>query len=176
MVTRMYLRAHRPDRFSRPQFTLKVGVVTKPPVKRMASPEVRVTAPLVEMVKVVAVVPRIVVPKVGAVAGERVTVTWACASLGALMPSTATRAIIRNRIIAASPRRSSPRSARPRRSRLRPPRSPAPDRPAISTGRAPDQGRVEDHRRPAQAAQRRRRLRGRCVRRRVRPLAGGAGG
>lgn len=50
-----------------------VGVVTEAFDSRMALPEARETAPVVEIVKVVVVEPRIVVPSAGAVADERVT-------------------------------------------------------------------------------------------------------
>jgi len=80
----------------------RVGVVTEPDDSRMAFPLVRVTTPVVEMLKVVADVPRIVVPKVGAVAGERVTEASAMACRGAANTRLVAIKIERaNRFIAA---------------------------------------------------------------------------
>lgn len=78
MVTRMDRRAQRPPRLSSPQLKDTVGAVTEPLDSLIASPLVRVTTPLVEILKVVADTPRMVLPNAGELCGEMLT----CAATG----------------------------------------------------------------------------------------------
>ena len=55
---------------------MTVGAETPALLIRMASPEVRFTAPVVEMLNVVAAAPRIVLPKAGPCWGDK-AIIWA---------------------------------------------------------------------------------------------------
>lgn len=73
IVMRTGLRAHRPPKLSSPQLKETVGTVTELFDNRIASPLRRLTAPVLLMENVVALEPRMVVPREGAVRGDKLT-------------------------------------------------------------------------------------------------------